>query len=170
MSGEGEAAKPTKGDNQAKLPVLDPYAKLSDSIERQNQIIDTLAKAVVALNQKVEGLKSSGGGAGGGEEFLKVIRELAGGTEGGGMSMENFVKTAENMARAGAAIDNFRNLFRISPAEAMLMRAGLDRLRHPMPRYMTKEEIRRYEKLLGVEGALEGLAEQGEEAEEHVKG
>jgi len=154
-----------KKASEPPLPAFDPYAKVMESIEKQNETINQLAKAVLALNDKIEAQKASGGG--GTNEVLSILREFAGEGKGSSSNMDSFVRQAEGMARAGAAIDSFRNPYRISPAEAMLMRAGLDRLRHPLPRYMSREELRRYEKILGVEGALEGFEEGGGEGGGH---
>jgi len=88
--------------------------------------------------------------------LLAVMERLAGG--GGGSDLDKVAKSAESLARLGDSLDRFRSRG-MHPAEALLMRAGLDRLRHPIPRYMTKRELSAYEKLLGV-----GLEFEEEEA------
>jgi len=108
----------------------------------------TLAEAIVKINEKVEA-KAAAGGSGGGDAITQVLAKVM---EGDKTSLEAFAKQAEGFARAADALERFRHPSRIGVGEALLMRAGV---RAIYPRYMTKAEIAKAERVLGVWEAFE---------------
>jgi len=146
---EKQEEKPAE---KPKVDLEQAVAALMAQQEQTNKAIASLAEAVVRLNEKIEAKAGGGesGGGGGAAEAIKVVDKLLGGSEP--MSIEGFARQAEAVAKAADAIERFRHPSRIGIGEALLMRAGL---RAAMPRYMTKAELQRYDRLLGVAEVLE---------------
>ena len=119
--------------------------------KKQGKQIEALSEAILKVADKVD---AGGGGKSEGGAFARVLETILGGGKGGGLG--DVAKTAEGLVKVAEAMDRFRNPPRMSYAEALLMKAGM---RAALPRYMTKAELRKYERQLI---AWEGLGEEGE--------
>jgi len=127
---------------------------------RNAQAINTLAQAIVKLNEKIEAKPNPAKGEGT-SDWIGVLKDLAG--AGKPSSLEEAAKNVESLTKFAEAMDKFRHPFDYEGAVAkrLLWRQGLRS--GTLPRYMTKEELKRYDKFLatslGVEEEEEGEAE-----------
>ena len=153
MSGEDKEGKEAKGDKKnPKQP------NVYEVMEKQQKQIDDLNKGVVQLAKALKDLRDGGGG--GKKKELGTLGEVLGAILGGdkkGASIDDMAKNAESMVRLSEAMDRFRHPSRLGYGEALLMRAGV---RAALPRYMTKAEMRKFEKQVTA-------WEEGEEEGEH---
>jgi len=124
--------------------------------------IDLMAQAIVKLNEKIEAKPnpSEGGGAG---DWITVLKELTG--AGKPSSLEEAAKSVGALAQFAEQMDRFRHPFDYEGALAkrLLWRQGMRA--GGIPRYMTKDELKRYDKYLDL--SL-GLKEEEEGESEHV--
>lgn len=147
MSGDENKKKDTAKEPQKKI-------NLYEVLEEQNKKIDALSDAMLTIAKRVD----EGGGAPAKSEetgFVGLISKIIGG-EGRGGGIADVAKSAESLARLAESLDRFRNPARMSYGDALLMRLGV---RAAYPRYMTRAEMRRLEKQMGI---MEGLSEEGE--------
>jgi len=123
--------------------------------------IDLMASAIVKLNEKIEAKGSNPKGEGT-SDWIEVLKDLAG--AGKPSSLEDAAKNVAALTKFAEAMDRFRHPFDYEGAVAkrLLWRQGMRS--GGLPRYMTKEELKRYDKYL--DQSL-GLEEEGEEGEEH---
>lgn len=145
-----------KKEQEARMPTTEELlAEVVQATKENKKTIQTMAEAIVQLNQKIEskGSSKSGGGAIG---ILEAIMKR----EGGGI--EQFAKQARAFAQAADAVEHFRHPSKIGVGEALLMRLGM---RAAFPRYMTKKELEKFEKMGGVWEVLEGVEETGHVSE-----
>ena len=139
-----EAAK-----KEARMPTTEELlAEVVQATKENRKTIETMAKAIVQLNEKIESKGSSKSGGGGGA--LGILEAIIKREGGGGM--EQFAKQAKAFADVADAVERFRHPSKIGLGEALLMRVGM---RAAYPRYMTKKELERFEKEGGVWEALE---------------
>jgi len=136
-----QPAQPAQGLEQL-------VAELVKSNEENRRNIELMAKAIVEVNKKVEG-KAQGGNPSQGTDALTFLASLVN-PKGG--SMEDFAKQAKSFAEIADALERYRHPSRLGVGEALLMRLGM---RSAFPRYMTKAEIQRAEKMLGGWEVLE---------------
>jgi len=151
-----------KVPKEAEVFVNTALQAVQKQIREQNEYLSQLGQAIVQLGAKIE---AGGGKGGGGSPIEKILENISKGVGGGGGSLDDVAKTVEGLVRFSESMDRFRKPSPIGPAEALLMRAGYERIRNPFGRYMTKTEMNRYEqmwKLMGVEG------EEGEGGGEHT--
>lgn len=121
----------------------------------------TMAEAIVKLNEKIEAGKTASGGTASGGDFISLLAKLAAGEGKKETDLETVAKSAKALAELGAALDHYRNPPRLTMSDAILMRLGM---RAAMPRYMTKAELERAERILGVSEVFsEGTSEHVEE-------
>ena len=149
---EAEKKDKTAGD-KPKQP------NIYEILERQQKQIDDLNTGVVQV-AKASGELRGGGGK---KKELGTLGEILGAILGGdkkGASIDDMAKSAESMVRLSEAMDRFRHPSRLGYGEALLMRAGV---RAALPRYMTKAEMRKFERQ--VTAWEEG---EGEGEHEHV--
>jgi len=126
--------------------------------------IDLLAQAVVKLNEKIEA-KGSNPSGGGGSDWMKVLAELAG--AGKPSSLEEAAKSVGGLVKFAEEMDRFRHPFDFEGtlAKRMLWRQGMRA--GGIPRYMTREELKRYDKYLDRAFGFE--EEEGGEEHEHIE-
>jgi len=149
-----EAKKPTAEEMLAEMKAM-----FQATQEENKKSINLMAEAIVKLNEKIDSVKASAAGGGGGAtDWVAVLKEMAG--AGKTTSLEELAKLAEGFARTADALERFRHPYRLGPGEAMLMRLGV---RAAYPRYMTKTEIDRMERAMRIPEAFEV-----EEETEHV--
>jgi len=152
-----EEKKP-EGEKE-KTPSIDPLSVVVKELEEQRKVLAAMGAGLLELSERVKAKES--GGAGGSKDFMEFLKGLFG--TGASDPFEQLAKHAEGMAKAADALERFRNPYRLGVGEAALIRLGL---RAGMPRYMTKHEMARMEKQMGITGALEEVEE---EESEHVK-
>ncbi|NVM23523.1 MAG: hypothetical protein HWN68_17290 [Desulfobacterales bacterium] len=145
-------------EKEARTPTTEELlAEVVRATKENRKTIETMAKAIVQLNKKIESKggssKSGGGGA------LGILEAIIKRESGG---LDQFAKQAEAFARAADAIEHFRRPSKIGVGEALLMRVGM---RAAFPRYMTKKELERFERVGGVWEALEEAEETGHVSE-----
>jgi len=147
---------------QAQLIAFQAENKKSiDLIASENKkSIELMASAIVKLNEKIEAKPAKGEGT---SEWIEVLKDLAG--AGKPSSLEEAAKSVGGLVKFAEEMDRFRHPFDFEGALAkrLLWRQGM-RV-GGIPRYMTKLEMKRYDKLLDTAFGLE--EEEGEE--EHVK-
>jgi len=157
------ATEPEAAEEQKKPTVEELLAQMQAEMKANNeanrQAIDLMAQAIVKLNEKIEAKPnpSEGGDA---AEWLKVLKDLSGGEKS---SLEEAAKHVGGLVKFAEEMDRFRHPFDYEGALAkrLLWRQGIRG--SAIPRYMTKEELKRYDKYL--DQSL-GLEEEG--GEEHV--
>jgi len=154
-----EQKKPTVEELLAQM-----QAEMKANNEANKQAIDLMAQAIVKLNEKIEAKPnpSEGGDA---TAWITVLKELAGG--GKPSSLEEAAKSVGGLVKFAEEMDRFRHPFdgEGALAKRLLWRQGM-RV-GGIPRYMTKEELKRYDKFLDQSLGL-GEEEGGEGGEEHV--
>jgi len=134
--------------------------ELQGDLAEMKVAMKTMAEAIVKLNEKIEaGKTASGGTASGAGDFIALLKGLA---ESGKKEtdLETVAKSARALAELGAAIDHFRNPPRLGMGEAFLMRLGV---RAAYPRYMTKAELEKMERISGISEVF------GEGESEHIE-
>jgi len=141
-----EPAQPTEQLKQDALTLM--ATQLEEMRAEFKKTTLTLAEAIVKINEKVDA--KAGGGGGSGDALTAVLSQVL--RQPTAMPIEDFAKQAEAIAKAADAIDRFRIKPNIGAGEAYLMRLGL---RAGYPRYMTKHELARMEKAMGIIGAFE---------------
>jgi len=142
-------AQPPQPQEPSMRQMLDLMAKQQEETRKQ---MNTLAEAIVKINEKVEAKGASSSGGGDVEAFTKIANMFAPKST----SLDDFARMAEGFARAADAIEHFRRPSRIGAGEAYLMRLGV---RAGYPRYMTKAELARMESAIGITEAFEGEGE-----------
>jgi len=144
-----EERKPTTEELLAQI-----QAQMAAMQAENKKSIDLMAQAIVKLNEKIEAKASNPAAS---DPLVTLAQVLQPKTT----SLEDFAKQAHAFAIAADALEHFRHPSRIGAGEAFLMRLGV---RAGYPRYMTKAELDRVERQMGIWEALEG-----EEGEEHVR-
>jgi len=94
-----------------------------------------------------------------------LLRDL----QGDKKPVESFTKDIENMARMAEALDRIRNPpdYEGVFAKRVLMKTGTKAITHGgFPRYMTKEELKKYDEYLNKAFGLEEESEEG--GHEHI--
>jgi len=153
---ETEPKVEEKVPDEVKVFVGTALQGVQKQIQQQNEYLSQLGQAIVQLSAKLE---AGGGKGGGGSTIERILENISKGVGGGGGSLDDVVKTVEGLVRFSESMDRFRKPSPIGPAEALLMRAGYERIRNPFGRYMTKSEMNRYEQMwkdMGVEEEGEG--------------
>lgn len=142
-------SKPEEKEKRQKMPTTEELlAEVVQATKANQQSIQTMAEAIVKLNEKIEAQGS--GKKSGGSDALSIIEKLVNPKSGG---LEQFASQARAFAQAADAIEHFRRPSRLGVGEALLMRLGV---RAAYPRYMTKTELEKLEKRAGVWEVLEG--------------
>jgi len=162
--------QPQASVEQKKLTVEELLAQVQAqmaAMQAENKkSIDVMAQAIVALNEKIEA--KSNPAKEGTSDWIAVLKELAG--AGKPSSLEEAAKSVGGLVKFAEEMDRFRHPFDYEGALAkrLLWRQGMRS--GGIPRYMTKEELKRYDKYfdraLGLEEEEGG---EGEEGEEHVR-
>jgi len=155
---EAQARLPSEGEHQKTPTVEEILAQMQAQIvamqAENKKSIDLMAQAIVKMNEKIE---AKGNPAQGTDPLVALAQVL----QPKGTGLEDFAKQARAFAVAADALEHFRHPSRIGAGEAFLMRLGV---RAGYPRYMSKAELQRVEREMGIWEALEG-----EEGEEHVR-
>jgi len=122
--------------------------------------IDLMASAIVKLNEKIEAKGGNPKGEGT-SDWIEVLKELAG--AGKPSSLDEAAKSVGGLVKFAEEMDRFRHPFDLEGtlAKRLLWRQGMRS--GGIPRYMTKDEMKRYDKYLDQ---MFGFGE-GEEGEEH---
>jgi len=158
LSEKPQQPQPSEEEKKPKT-VEEWIAKLAADQYENKKAIDLLAQAVVELNRKLTvGASGQPAQEQGGLGIIEQLAKIAGMGKKES-SVEELAKSVEGLVRVADSLDRFRHPSRMSVGDALLMRMGM---RAGYPRYMTKAEIERAEKMLGIWEALEG------EGEEHV--
>jgi len=159
---------------------VEKHERLRDAVEKELETmrkqLQQTVEAVATIGQAVAQMREEQG-KGQAEQGKKLdIVSLLGAfllkdLQGDKSPVDNFTRNIENMARVAQAIDAIR-----SPpdhtgelAKLVLMKAGTKAVTHAgVPRYMTKEEMKRYDALLDE---AFGLGKEEEETKEgHLHG
>jgi len=161
-----EQPQPTPAEEQKPTTVKELLAEFRATREENKKSIDLMAQAIVGLNEKIEAKPNpkEGGDA---SEWLVTLKELAGG--GKESSLKEAAKSIKGLVKFAEYMDRFRHPYDYEGALAkrLLWRQGMRS--GGIPRYMTKEEMKRYDKELDQMFGLEG-EEGGEGGEtEHVR-
>jgi len=145
-----------------------------DEVRKQNAM---LVQATAQLAEKVANLSAEPEGQGkvnlkGIDPITALILRGLMGEEKKADPVEMLAKQTENLARIAESVDRIRSPMDVEGmlAKRLLWRQGLRATGTPgLPRYMTKEELKRYDKVLNRNLGLEEWEEEGE-SDEHVKG
>lgn len=164
---EGTGTAPVSGATAAPKPkkpnIVELFAQMQAqlvAIQAENKkSVDLLAQAVVKLNEKIEAKPNPDKAEG---DWIALLAKLAGG--GNPSSLEEAAKSVGGLVKFAEQMDRFRHPFDYEGALAkrLLWRQGIRA--GGVPRYMTKEELKRYDKFLDRSLGLE--EEEGET--EHV--
>ncbi|NVM57051.1 MAG: hypothetical protein HWN51_02890 [Desulfobacterales bacterium] len=149
---EADKKKDKAAGNNPKQP------NIYEILDKQQKQINDLTQGLVDVAKAVGQMREGRGG--GKKKELGTLGDVLGAILGGdkkGASIDDMAKNAESMVRLSEAMDRFRHPSRLGYGEALLMRAGV---RAALPRYMTKAEMRKFEKQVTA-------WEEGEEEGEH---
>jgi len=105
--------------------LMETLARLAKQQAEQQEKLDLLAKAVIALSEKPTAQPQKGQGGGGLGDLIAALRGLAG--EGGGskVSLKQIAESARYWAMLSDALDHYRRpTLPYSGADRFLMRAG----------------------------------------------
>jgi len=184
QNGKTEATAPAQAGPKEKA---DPVAKIMESqeqfktavfkeLEQLREQNAMLAQATATLADKVASISSNPQAVGQAAATMQnpwtalLLRGLIG-DEKKSDPVRLLAEQTENVARIAEAVDRIRSPLDVEGmlAKRLLWRQGLRATAGPgLPRYMTKEELRRYDKYLNQVMGLDEFEGEGEGEQEHL--